>query len=216
MGGRWVDVDGSTDVRDREAPWPGRTSHPQRPHGERALIRVKLRGTVTDRHPHAAAGWRPIRLRSVFQPFASRVDLGPGTVELWLPVYFGRRRPFAIPMAAVAVADLRGALAGAPRGDFDVEALTIPYLSTSGQVGEPNLLLLFSEPQRLPRIGWRGLAGLPGVSVRQVNRPEGWYVDGVALQVRGDVLPPWLRWSRLVPRRSTPSTAGSREPDRTG
>jgi hypothetical protein len=137
-------------------------------------------------HP-GAVGWRPLRLRSVFQPFASRVDLGPGTVELWLPVYFGRRRPFAIPMAAVAVADLRGAVADATRGVFDAAALTIPYLSTSGQVGEPNLLLLFSEPQRVPRIGWRGWAGLPGVSVRQVNRPEGWYVDGVALQVRGEV-----------------------------
>jgi hypothetical protein len=142
---------------------------------------------VMDRHHPGAVGWRPIRLRSVFQPFASRIDLGPGTVELWLPVYFGRRRPFAIPMAAVGVADLRGSVADATRGVFDEAALAVPYLSTSGQVGDPNLLLVFSEPQRVPRIGWRGFAGFPGVPVRQVNRPEGYYVDGVALQVRGDV-----------------------------
>jgi hypothetical protein len=142
---------------------------------------------ITDQRHPGAVGWSPVRLRSVFQPFASRIDLGPGTVELWLPVYFGRRRPFAVPLVAVAVAELHGAVDDAPRGVFDAAALTIPYLSTSGQVGEPNLLLLFAEPQQLPRIGWRGWAGLPGVPVRQVNGPAGWYVDGVALQVRDDV-----------------------------
>jgi hypothetical protein len=40
---------------------------------------------VISRPHQGAVGWRPVRLRSVFQPSASRIDLGPSTVGLWWP-----------------------------------------------------------------------------------------------------------------------------------
>ncbi|CAJ59222.1 MULTISPECIES: hypothetical protein [Frankia] len=116
-----------------------------------------------------------------------RVVHEAGVVSLVLPGYFGDR-PWSIPVDRVAVRDLSSA--PLPEDIPEPEPVlarqvTIPYLFTTGPLTLPNLLLMFTEPQRVPPLRL-GPAMAPNSDLPfgyfSTRAERGAYVDGVKLR----------------------------------
>lgn len=99
-----------------------------------------------------------VRLRNYrLAPRKARIELIDGTARLHLPQYFGRR-PWSLPVGDMAVADLTSSSSCStaveePEPLF-ARPIRIPYLFTTGPATEPNLIVLFGEPKRVPPLRW--------------------------------------------------------------
>jgi hypothetical protein len=141
-----------------------------------------IRVVISDGQQRLARMATRIPLRSPFYRRPSSIEARDGAVALHLLEYYGRGRPFRIPIANMAVVGLK-ASTPLPLEDWFAAGVRIIYLPTLGQIGRANLLLLFEHPERVPPVGWRGFFGLP-LPRKEVNAPSGLWVDGVALQAR--------------------------------
>ncbi|WP_241842487.1 hypothetical protein [Pseudofrankia sp. BMG5.36] len=116
-----------------------------------------------------------------------RVVCDGGAVRMMLPGYFGGRA-WAIPARHVAVQDLsatppaEGAQEPQP---VLARELAVPYLFTTGPMTRPNLLLMFTEPQRVPPLRLDA-ALAPNTDLpfgyRSTRSEKGARVDGVLLR----------------------------------
>jgi hypothetical protein len=116
-------------------------------------------------------------------------DTRTETVSLILPGYFGGRG-WPIPAGRVAVRDLTAASLpedGAQPEPVLADELVVPYLLTTGPLTRPNLLLMFTEPQRVPPLRL-GAALAPNTDLpfgyRSTRSSRGSHIDGVLLRAR--------------------------------
>lgn len=127
--------------------------------------------------------------RHWFDPRRSYVDVSKTELRVVAPRYFGRRTAWVLPLDVVGV-DVSPAQEGATPDEDDeddeeldewvtADAFVTPYLSTT-VLAQPNLVLLFTFPQRVPRLGRRAADAL-GLSGLQSRQFEGLTVDGVML-----------------------------------
>lgn len=117
-----------------------------------------------------------IRLRAYwFVPRKPSLTIDRDAMVLRLPAWFGRHR-WRIPLAEAAL--LPELVEGEERTSdaFFVRGIEIPYLFTTGPITEPNIGLLFREPQRVPPVR---------LVVAQRYLPIGWLGSRSA---RGEVL----------------------------
>ncbi|WP_232794382.1 MULTISPECIES: hypothetical protein [Pseudofrankia] len=116
-----------------------------------------------------------------------RVVCDGGAMQMILPGYFGGRS-WAIPARHVAVQDLSATppMAGAQEPEpVLAHELIVPYLFTTGPMTRPNLLLMFTEPQRVPPL--RLVTALaPNTDLpfgyRSTRSEKGAHVDGILLR----------------------------------
>lgn len=116
-----------------------------------------------------------------------RVVCGGGVISMILPGYFGGRQ-WTVPAGHAAVRDLSAAPlpedAQEPEPVLASE-LAVPYLFTTGPMTRPNLLLMFTEPQRVPPL--RLAASLASntdlpFGYRSTRSKRGAHVDGILLR----------------------------------
>lgn len=127
---------------------------------------------------HARVALRHYRLFSR----APYVDVSSNRLVLHLPAYFGAKQNLVVAIGGVAVADptmSAAPSAGAPAAY--VPPLRLPYLPTTSPNVNPNIMLLFATPQRIPPLRRRG-AMSSGLGRRASRSPDGVLVDGVRLR----------------------------------
>ncbi len=105
----------------------------------------------------------------------------PMSITVRVPGVFAADRPWRIALGDAAVVDL-----GGRHGDEEPSGLPLAFLSPVtvaylANGAEPDLLLLFRVPQRLPRVGLVAGTGLR-LPVRAARTPGGAWVDGVAMR----------------------------------
>jgi hypothetical protein len=115
----------------------------------------------------------------------ARVDSAAGSVELYLPAYFGRHR-WRLEASGLAVVDL------ATVGDGSIGSGTVfatpplvPYFFTTGPGTTPTTGLLFVHPQRVPPIrplaAWAPNTDVP-IGVLESRSKTGADIDGLLLR----------------------------------
>ncbi len=129
-------------------------------------------------------------------PREPAVDVDEAGLTIRVPAIFGPARPWRIPMAVVGVFDPELADDDEDWSETDAEEQTdeppgpdwmtadefvVPFLPTTSVMASPNLLLLFTVPQRIPPLRW-AVMGQLGLSVRASRRDPGVRVDGVQLR----------------------------------
>jgi hypothetical protein len=112
-----------------------------------------------------------------------RLEIQGTELLIRVPVCFGAR-PWRVPVREVAASN--PAVASNPDPSSGVvfkDAVRIPYLFTTGAATTPNLLLLFAEPCRAPRLRWSRAINASTIfgSLRQRLR-GGAQFDGVMLR----------------------------------
>lgn len=121
-------------------------------------------------------------------PRKATMTVDGGSVELYLPTYFGSHR-WRIPVSEVAVWDADDSHDEDEREGEVIfpAAIVVPYLITTGPATTPTTALLFRTAQRVPPV--RALAAWApntdvGVGYRESRSDEGAFLDGVMLRFR--------------------------------
>jgi hypothetical protein len=120
---------------------------------------------------------------------APYLELAAGAVSLRLPSLFGGTQRWDVPVEEVVVVDTRQVAADDPQDGWVFrDPLRIPYAATTSPNMKPNLVLLFSQPQRIPRLRMGGAMTL-GLRYR-ASRRSGVNLDGVRLRAKspGDAI----------------------------
>lgn len=127
--------------------------------------------------------FQSIRLRAYrLSPRKPIILLKGDSISLLLPNYFGNQE-WSIPVSELAVAEVSG------EPELDTSSTRslpkIPFLPTTSAITSPNLMLLFRQPQRIPRLRWfwalGDQVGLP-FTYRESRSSEGAFLDGVLLR----------------------------------
>lgn len=119
----------------------------------------------------------------------SYVEVDRSGATLVIPRVFGRRGRWFIPLDVIGVvlpaqgaAIDKGVLHGTTHGEWVTrEQFHVPYMATTSPMASPNLVLLFTVPQRVLPIRWFAGRDLD-LSWRRTRGQEGVRVDGVALR----------------------------------
>lgn len=120
---------------------------------------------------------------------ASYVDVDRSGATLVIPRVFGRRGRWFIPLDVIGVvvpdhgaAIEKVVLRGTTNGEWVTRTeFHVPYMATTSPVTAPNLVLLFTVPQRVLPISFFAGRDLD-LSWRQTRGQDGVRVDGVALR----------------------------------
>jgi hypothetical protein len=151
-----------------------------------------------------------VRLWCATHPRASRIEVTEELAEFVIPSMWGRRSRMSVPLSTVSIFNLKADNPrpswpswGARLGSWDeqpdlfgtdlrfglLESLgaRIVFYATLGEYSRANLVLLFAETQRIPRIGWWHFGGITtatGFTRKEANSAEGCWINGAAVQAR--------------------------------
>jgi hypothetical protein len=164
-----------------------------------AIVRVTARRAIRDEghrataaHVLGTAGQTtgavsfPLRAyRFNWRKPTALVDAAAGSVELYLPAYFGRHR-WRLDASELAVVDPASAGGGPVSSEVYFAAPPlVPYLFTTGPATMPTTGLLFQRAQRVPPIrmaaSWAPNSNVP-IGVRESRTSGGAHLDGVFLR----------------------------------
>lgn len=130
--------------------------------------------------------WIPLQAWRI-SPRKPRLEAGPDGLALRVPIYFGRRR-WSLPMAGTVVSRIGVSPTPAPADTPPAEdqmfkvAQYIPFLTTTNDLVQPNIVLLFAEPAKVPRTRWITAIGDFRWGPFETRRQTGPSVDGLLLR----------------------------------
>ncbi|WP_076264202.1 hypothetical protein [Intrasporangium flavum] len=129
-------------------------------------------------------------LRPWWRPVRAHLEISRDGVELVASGLFAGAAVWSIPRHVIAVVDPARSEAREATETADpfeppfvtLEAFVVPEVRLGSWFAEPNVTLLFTEPQPMPLLSWRGRSVVEGAGALNL-RGDGLMVDGVAVRV---------------------------------